>query len=82
MWMAVVQVGVVRMTMHETAVAVPVRVWLATWIIGSMGVLMMLIVNMPVLVLHLIVRVFMLMALREMEPQPECHQPARDGDAQ
>ena len=60
----------VRMCMFETIMLVPMRVRLAYWIIRSMLVLVMLVMNVRVRVRHCIVDVFMLMALRDVQPNP------------
>ena len=60
----------VRMYMFETIMFVPMRVRLAYWIIRSMLVLVMLVMNVRVRVRHCIVDVFMLMALRDVQPNP------------
>ena len=60
----------VRMYMFETIMFVPMRVRLAYRIIRSMLVLVMLVMNVRVRVRHCIVDVFMLMALRDVQPNP------------
>jgi hypothetical protein len=60
----------VRMCMFETIMLVPMRVRLAYWIIRSMLVLVMRVMNVRVRVRHCIVDVFMLMALRDVQPNP------------
>jgi hypothetical protein len=60
----------VRMGMFETIVPVPMGVRLAYWIIRSMLMLVMLVMNVRVRVRHGTVDVFMLMALRDVQPNP------------
>jgi hypothetical protein len=60
----------VRMRMFETIVPVPMGMRLAYWIIRSMPMLVMLVMNVRVRVRHWIVDVFMLMALRDVQPNP------------
>ena len=60
----------VRMCMFETIVPVPMGMRLAYWILRSMLMLMMLVVNVRVCVRHSIVDVFMLMPLRDVQPNP------------
>ena len=60
----------VRMCMFEAIVLVPMRVRLAYWIIRPMLMLVMLVMNVRVRVRHCIVHVFMLMALRDVQPNP------------
>ena len=60
----------VRMCMFETVVLVPMGVRLAYWIIRSMLMLVMLVMNVRVRVRDWIVDVFMLMAFRDVQPNP------------
>lgn len=73
MAMAVMQVRVVRVPVHERGVPVRVGVRLAGRIGGSVLVLVMFVVPMPVLVLHRFMEVFVLMPLGQMQPQAETH---------
>lgn len=56
--------------MFETIVLVPMGVRLAYGIIRSMLMLVMRVVDVRVRVRHWIVDVFMLMALRDVQPNP------------
>jgi hypothetical protein len=71
--MAMMQVRVVRVSVYERGVPVPVRVRLAGRIGDSVLVLVMFVVTMPVLVLHRFVDVFMHVPLGQMQPQTEAH---------
>ena len=73
MSMAMMQVRVVRVPVHERGVPVTVRVGLAGRIGDGVLVLVMFVVTMPVLVLHWLVEVFVLMPLGQMQPQAEAH---------
>jgi hypothetical protein len=68
MAMAVMQVRVVRVPVHERGVPVPVGVRLAGRIGGRVLVLVMFVVTMPMLVLYWFMNVFMLMPLGQMQP--------------
>jgi hypothetical protein len=68
--MSVMHIRRVRMRMFETIVLVPMGMRLAYWIIRSMRMLVMLVMNVRVRVRHRIVGVFMLMALSHVQPNP------------
>jgi hypothetical protein len=70
MAMSVMHIRRVRMRMFETIVLVPMGMRLAYWIIRSMRMLVMLVMNVRVRVRHRIVDVFMLMALSHVQPNP------------
>jgi hypothetical protein len=70
MAMSVMHIRRVRMRMFETIVLVPMGMRLAYWIVRSMRMLVMLVMNVRVRVCHRIVDVFMLMALRDVQPNP------------
>ena len=70
MAMSVMHIRRVRMRMFETIVLVPMGMRFAYWIIWSMRMLVMLVMNVRVRVPHRIVDVFMLMALRHVQPNP------------
>jgi len=72
----VVQIGIVRMTMHQRSVLVPMHVRLARRIGRRVHVLVVGIVMMPVLVLHGLMGVFMLMAFLQVHPEANAHQAA------
>ena len=69
------QVGVVRMAMHQGRVPMQMRVRLARWVFRTVAMLVMRVVSVPVLVLHRFVNVLMLMSFGQMEPQAQRHQP-------
>jgi hypothetical protein len=73
-----VKVGIVRMTVHERRVSMPMCVRLAGWIALGMFVLMVRVVPMPVLMLHRFVRMLVLVLLGQMHPEAESHQAAGD----
>ena len=70
MAMSVMHIRRVRMRMFERIVLVPMGMRLAYWIIWLMRMLVMLVMNVRVRVRHRIVDVFMLMALRDVQPNP------------
>ena len=72
------QVGVVRMPVHQWCMAMPVRVRFAGRVGRRMIVLMMSIVAMAMLVFHRFMNVLMLMSLCQMQPESEAHQAAGD----
>ncbi len=74
----VMEIRIVRMAMHHRRVPVPVGVRLAGWCIRSMPMLVVRVVHVAVLVLHYLMRVLVVVALGEVQPQAERHQPARD----
>jgi hypothetical protein len=61
--------------MYKTGMTVPVRVRLTVRIIVSMCVLIVLIVNASTLVIHLLVRMFVFMPLREVKHNPNAIRP-------
>ena len=63
MTVPMVQIGVVRVPVHETDVPMPMRMRLAGRIGCCVPVLMVLVVTMPMLVLHGFVQVFVLVPL-------------------
>jgi hypothetical protein len=73
---AVMQIGEVRMPMHQRQVPMQMRVRLARRVVRTVAMLVMLVVGVPVLVLHRFVNMLMLMSFGEMEPQAQRHQPA------
>ena len=66
MGVPMVQIGVMRMLVHERHVSVAMRVRLARGVAGFVRVLMMHVVRVPVLMLEGLVRVLVLMRLGEM----------------
>jgi hypothetical protein len=74
MFVAVMKVWIVHMPVPERLMPVPVRMRLGHR--AFVGVLMMLVVHMPVLVLDRLVRVVMLMAFGQMQPEAKSHQRA------
>ena len=81
MLVAVVQVGVVRVPVHERRVAVPVGVRLLHRPAGNVRVPVVLVVHVPVLVLHRLVRVLVLVPLGQVEPEAEGHEPGGEEQA-
>jgi len=75
---AVMKVRVVRMAVPEPVVPVPVRMRLGDH--AFVGVLMMGIVDVAVFVLDRLVRVGMLMAFGQMQPEAKSHQRAGEGE--
>ena len=59
----VMQIGVVRMAMHERGMPVLMAVWLAWRIVRRVRVLMVLVMRMPMFMFHRRVGMFMLVAL-------------------
>jgi hypothetical protein len=73
---SVMHIRRVRMCMFETTVLMPVGMRLADWIVRSMPMLMMLVMNVRVHVRHWIMDVFMLMTLGDVQPNPYRHESA------
>ena len=74
----VVKIGVVRMTVTQRRVDVPVAVRLLHVGTGDVLVLMMFVVPMKMVVLERLVDVLVLVALGEMKPHAHRHQRGRD----
>ena len=64
---AMVQVGIVRVRVCHRRMMVPMAVRLAGRIVGTMRMLVMGVVNMPVFVIHCGVGVFVRVSFRQME---------------
>ena len=77
MAMPVMEIGIVRVPVHQRLMPVPMAVRLALRVAGQMRVLMVRVVSVPVFMLEGFMRMFMLVAFREMQPQTKCHQSAR-----
>ena len=71
---AVVQVGIMRVLVHDPRVPVRVAVRLSGRIIPGMPVLVVGVVHMPVLVLERLMHVLVVMRLHEMQVDPDPHQ--------
>jgi hypothetical protein len=71
--MAVVNVRIVRVRVNEPDMFVPVGVRLPGRILRTVHVLVVLIMDVPVLVCHGQVDVFMLVPLRQMEVETDGH---------
>lgn len=69
-----VQVGIVRMFVPQRRMMMPVRVRLARRIVGTVHVLMMRVVHMPMGVIYRFVLMFVLVSFGEMQVQPDRHQ--------
>lgn len=74
---AMVEVGVVRMPVHQPDMAMEMGMRLARIDAGSMVVPMVRVVAVTMLVLHLLVKVVVLVALHEVQPQAGSHKCAR-----
>ena len=66
MAMAVMQIGIMRVPMHEPGVPVPMRVRFAGRVGQRMRVLVMVIVIMPMLMLHRLVQMVVFVPLGHM----------------
>ena len=69
----VVQVGGVRVRVDKRFVAVPVAMWFTHRIGGTMGVLMVFVMDVQVLVVHPLVLMFVFVALVQVQPNAERH---------
>ena len=78
MIVAVMQVRVVRMAVRHPAVAMRMRVRLVSLPREAVPMLMVIIVRVRMRMLHRLVHVLMLVALREVQPYAERHE--RGGD--
>ena len=74
----VVQIGVVRMPMHQARMAMPVGMRLAEWVGRFVLVLVVRIVAMAVLVLHRFMHMLVLVLFGQVQPDAERHQRAGD----
>ena len=77
-FVAVMKVWIVRMPVPESVMPVPVRMRLGDH--AFVGVLMMWIVDMAVFVLDRLVRVVVLMAFGQMQPEAKSHQRAGEDE--
>ena len=64
----VMEIGIVRVPMHERLMPVPMSVRFAYRGVRPMCVLMVFVMRMPVLVLHRLVHMLMLVAFRQVQP--------------
>ena len=64
--MAMMPLGIVRMTMHQRRVPMPMAMWFADRIARTMLVLVMLVVTVPMFMLHRFMNVVMIVSLGEM----------------
>jgi len=78
----VMQIGVMRVLVHERHMAMPVRVRLAGRIAGHVRMLMVSVMRMAVLVLEGFVHVLVLMRLGEMQIESDRHQKTRNNELQ
>ena len=76
--MGMVHVRRMRMRMRQRRVFVSVGMWFAWWIIGPMGVAMMLVVTVRMGMRHRLMCVWMFMMLGQMQPDACGHQQSRD----
>jgi len=75
------QVRMVRLSVHQGGVQMPMRVGLAGRIGEGVAVPVMFVVMVTVLVLHRwFVEVFMLMPLNQVQPQAEAHETTRNDE--
>ena len=70
----VVQVWKVRMLVREACMLVTVRVGLADWVLGSVPVFVMLVVNVRVLVLHGFMHMLMFVPLGQVQVNANRHE--------
>jgi hypothetical protein len=78
MTMAMMQIGVVGMPVHQTDMPMPVRVWFVWLIARTVLMLVMCIVTMPVLMFHRIVDVVVFMLFGQVQPKTQAHEAACD----
>ena len=78
MLVPVMDVGEMGVTMTHRSVHVPVRMRLPWRLAAIMAVLVVSIMHMPMLVGHLFVAMFVLVALRQMEPDSNGHEQSGD----
>lgn len=74
--MAVVQVGIMSMSMHHRRMAVPVTMWFVGVDAGRMFMLVMRVMNVPVIMLKRLVGMIMNMGFGQVQPETEGHQNA------
>jgi hypothetical protein len=68
MTVPVMEIGIMRVTMDERLMPVPMAVGFARRVIRPVRVLMVLVMRMPVLVLDRLVLMLMLVAFGQMQP--------------
>ena len=73
----VMQIGIVRVLVHHRGVVMRVRMGLADRIAGSMRMLVVLIVGMPMLVIRSVVAVLVHVVLGKMQVETDAHQRRR-----
>jgi hypothetical protein len=76
MAVTVMQVGIMRVLVHDRQMAMSMRVWFYRRIAQAVRVLVVLIMHMAMLVFERLVRVLVLMPLGEMQVDPDRHQHA------
>ena len=74
--MTVMHVRGVRVGMFHTTVLMPMGMWFTQWVIRSMLMLMMLVMDMAVLVVERLVPMLVLMPFGEMQVEADRHQQA------
>jgi hypothetical protein len=74
----VMQIGIMRMPMHDRRMTMPVRMRLSRRYVGPMLMLVMIVVPMPVLVLRRVMNVLVIVLLGQVQPESETHQTSRD----
>ena len=70
------EIGKVRMLVHEWTVPMPMAVWFAWRVARPVIMLMVCVVHMPVLVVHGFVQVLVLMTFSQVYPQTNRHEAA------
>ena len=75
--MPVMNIRVMRVPMHKRAMLMPMAMRFTRRRIRPVGVLMVFVMNMPVFMFQRRVRMFVLVALRQMYPKAHCHKGAR-----
>ena len=78
--MSVVQIGVMRVLVHERHMPVAMRVRLARRIAGHVRMPVMFVMRVAMLVLERLVPMLVLMRLGEMQRDADRHQSARDDE--
>ena len=74
----VMDIRIMRMSVRQWLVPVPVHMRLLSVPPGIVRMLMMFVMHMQVLMLDGLMRVLVFMMLAQMQPDAECHQGRRD----
>ena len=78
MTVAMMQIGVVGMPVHQPDMLMPMRVWFDRQVARGVLMLVMCIVTMAVLMFHRLVGGVVLMLFRQVQPKAQAHEAARD----